>query len=215
MDTTRRAAGWGLLAYAIGTITAIVITAVPGGDYDESQVTGYVARGHWPIAAAGAVLGVLATFGLLPFARHARTCLRVGADAVWAFAVAAVAVAVVGWFAVAGIPIAFAEGGTAVAAVPHAVTYVLSEIANVLAWCGPAFLVGAMAIVVGARSTWPRGIRVLSVLAGLCGMAAAAWFPMFIFVLWALITGVWAIASSPREALGITPQTPTRSAQLI
>jgi hypothetical protein len=46
-------------------------------------------------------------------------------------------------------------------------------------------------------------------------MAAAAWFPMFIFVLWALITGVWAIVSKPREASAITTQTPTRSAQLI
>jgi hypothetical protein len=195
MDISRRTAGLGLLAYAIGTPVAFMGIGAPGGDYDESVVTEYASSGHRVTAIALAYLGAFAVLGLLPFAARKRSELRAGGDLLWGLSVAGVAASVVGWFLLGGIPVVFAEGGTALAGLPHDVVYALSEVSILVAVGASSFLVGVAALVLAVRAPLPAPIRALTIVGGVCGLLASFFFPIFIFWLWAIAFGVWTLAS--------------------
>jgi hypothetical protein len=200
MTTSRRAAGLGLLAYGIGTPVAWMISGSPGGDYDDRTVTAYIASGHWPIAFALAYVGAFAAVGLLAFGRRMRREVGAAGDLLWGLLVGATAVAVAGWFMVGGIAVSMAEGGTALTTVPHPVIYLVSEISNLVAACASAFLVGVAALVLGARSSLPKPLRVCSYVAGVCGILGPVFFPLFLFWLWAIGAGAWIAATTSRRA---------------
>ncbi|MGZ4626929.1 MAG: hypothetical protein ACXV3S_11705 [Kineosporiaceae bacterium] len=198
MSTSRRTAGLGLLVYGLGTAIAFMSIGSPGGDYSDAGVAAYIARGHWATAFALAYLGAFAALGLLLFARRMRTELGSAGDALWGLCLAGTAVAGTGWFMVGGVAVAAAEGGHAVTTVPHPAIYLVSEISNLVAICASAFLVGVAALVLGARSALPRPLRVASYVAGACGLLAAFFFPLFLFWLWAIVTGAWVAATGAR-----------------
>src|SRR3954465_12042405 len=104
MDISRRTAGLGLLAYAIGTPVAFMAIGAPGGDYEDSVVTDYVSSDHRVTAFALAYLGAFAALGLLPFAARMRSELRSGGDLFWGLSVAGVAASGIGWAPAGGIP---------------------------------------------------------------------------------------------------------------
>ena len=208
MGTSRRAAGLGLLAYGIGTLAAFMAIGSPGGDYSSSDVAEYLSSGHRITAFTLAYVGGLAALGLLPFAHRMREELGGLGRTVWGLAVAAVGVAVAGWFVVGGVAVAAVEGGRAVAGVPHPVVYVFTEIGNLVAVCGPAFLVGVIGLLLAARGPLPAPLRVVSAVGGLCGIVAPLFFPVFVFWLWVLVLGVWCLARSRRT-------TPTPTTQLV
>jgi hypothetical protein len=198
METTRRAAGLGLLAYGIGTPLAFLNIGSPGGDFRNQVVTTYMSSGHWATAIALAYLGAFAALGLLVFAHRMRHELGSAGDALWGLAVAGTATGVIGWFLVGGIAVAFAEGGLPLVGVPHPVVYLVSEMSNLIAVCASAFFVGAIALVLAARATLPRWLRVASYVAGPCGLLAAFFFPVFVFWLWAIAFGMWAVTTDAR-----------------
>ena len=120
----------------------------------------------------------------------------------WGLLVAGTATAVVGWFLVGGVAVAFAEGGQALVAVPHPVVYLVAEMGNLIAVCASAFFVGSAALVLAARATLPRWLRIATYVAGVCGLLAAFFFPIFLFWLWAIALGIWTIASRTDDAVG-------------
>jgi hypothetical protein len=193
--TSRRTAGLGLLAYGIATPLAFMSSGSPGGDYDARTVTDYVASGHWPTTFVLAYIGAFAALGLLVFGRRMRHEVGAAGDLLWGLLVAATAVAVAGWFMAGGIAVSMAEGGAALTTVPHPVVYLISEISNLVAVCASAFLIGVAALVLGARSALPSPVRVFSGVAGVCGILAPVFFPLFLFWLWAIIAGAWVAAS--------------------
>jgi hypothetical protein len=195
MDISRRTAGLGLLAYAIGTPVAFMGIGAPGGDYDDSIVTSYISSGHRVTAIALAYLGAFAALGLLPFAARMRSELRSGGDLFWGLSVAGVAASVVGWFLLGGIPVVFAEGGTALAGLPHDVVYAMSEVSILVAVGASSFLVGVAALVLAVRGPLSGPIRALTVVGGVCGLLASFYFPIFLFWLWAIAFGIWTLAS--------------------
>ena len=206
MATTRRAAGVGLLAYGIGTPMAFISIGAPGGDYSDSAVTTYMSSGHWATAIALAYLGAFAALGLLVFANRMRQELGSAGDALWGLAVAGTTAGVIGWFLVGGISVAFAEGGLPLAAAPHTMVYLVSEMSNLVAVCCSAFFVGAAALVLAAKAALPAWLRVASYVAGACGLLAAFFFPLFVFWLWAIAFGMWAVATHARHTDRATAQ---------
>jgi len=195
MDISRRTAGLGLLAYGIGTPVAFMSIGAPGGAFDEGTIDAYMASDHWARSFALAYLGAFAALGLLPFARRMRSDLRSGGETFWGLMVGGTAAAVVGWVLVGGVAVVFAEGGTPLRGLPHPVVYALSEMSNLVAVCASAFLVGSAALVLVARSTLPAVLRVATAVAGVCGLLAAFFFPLFLFWLWTIVFGVWTLAS--------------------
>jgi hypothetical protein len=206
MDTTRRTAGLGLLAYGIGTPLAFMGIGAPGGDYDDGTVTTFISSDHRVTAIALAYLGAFAALGLLPFAARMRSELRSGGDLFWGLSVAGVAASVVGWFLIGGIPVVFAEGGSALAGLPHDVVYALSEVSILVAVCASSFLVGAAALVLAARAPLPGAIRVLTVVGGVAGLLAGFFFPVFLYWLWAIVLGGRTLASGARSSVPMGAQ---------
>jgi hypothetical protein len=199
VNGSRRAVGLGLLAYGVGTAGAFMAIGSPGGDYSDPTVAGYLARGHWLTAFVLAYLGAFAAVGFLVAARRLREELGQAGDLFWGRAVGGTAAGVVGWFLGGGVAVAAAEGGTAVATVPHPVIYTITEISNLVAVCASAFLVGLAALVLAARSRLTMPVRVFSGIAGVCGILAPLFFPIFVFWLWAVVLGGWAlVARDPR-----------------
>jgi hypothetical protein len=197
MHPSKRAAGFGLVAYGIGTAGAFMSIGSPGGDYSDRMVADFVAPGHEAAAFVLAYVGAFAALGFLVFARWARTLLPSGGDLFWALTTAGVTSGVVGWFLVGGVAVAFAEGG-GLAGVPHPVVYLLTEISNLVAVCASAFLVGVAALVLAATAPLPRWLRVLTAIAGVCGILGPVFFPIFLFWIWTLVAGVWVLASQHR-----------------
>ena len=198
MITSRRTAGLGLLAYGLATPIAFIAIGSPGGEFNDATVTDYIAGGHAATAFGLAYLGAFAALGLLVFARRMRHELGSAGDLFWGLSVAGTAAAVAGWFMVGGVAVGFAEGGGPLTAVPHPVVYLITEISNLVAVCASAFLVGVAALVLGARSSLPMGLRVFSYVGGVSGILAAFYFPLPLFFLWAIVVGGWAIASPAR-----------------
>ena len=206
MDISRRTAGLGLLAYAIGTPVAFMGIGAPGGDYSDSTVTNFIASGHRVTAIALAYLGAFAALGLLPFAARMRSELRSGGDLFWGLSVAGVAASVVGWFMIGGLPVVFAEGGTALAGLPHDVVYAMSEISILVAVGASSFLVGSAALVLATRAPLPGALRVFTVVGGVCGLLASFFFPIFLFWLSAIVLGGWMLASRARASAPVQAQ---------
>jgi hypothetical protein len=206
MTTTRRAAGLGLLAYGIGTPLAFMSIGAPGGDYSDSALTTYMSSGHYATAIALAYLGAFAALGLLLFASRMRHELGSAGDALWGLALAGTTAGVIGWFLVGGISVAFAEGGGPLATAPHNVVYLVSEMSNLIAVCCSAFFVGAAALVLAAKAVLPAWLRTTSYIAGACGLLAAFFFPLFLFWLWAIAFGLWAVATEARSTERATAQ---------
>jgi hypothetical protein len=195
----RRTAGIGLIVFAVGSAIGFSLLGSPGGDYSSTVVESYIASGHWPVAFALSYLGALSALGLLVFARGLRDGLVPGADTVWGLSVAGTAASVVGWFVVGGLDVSMAEGGAAVqAGVPHEVVYTISEIGNLLAVCSPAFFVGVAALVLAVKGSLTGWLRVFSIVAGVCGIFAPAYFTYFLFLLWAIVFGA-TLAASRRQ----------------
>ncbi len=203
MDTTRRAAGLGLLTYAIATFGAFVALGSPGGAYSEGVVSRYIGSGHWVAAWALCYVGALGALGLLAFGARMRSILADtgSGDLLWGLSIAAATTSVIGWFVDGGLVVAMAEGGgTVQSGVPHPVVYTLTETGNLLAVCAPALFLGVAAIVMAKRLPQPTWLRAFCVVAGVCGILAPVYFTYFVYVLWTLTFSGWMLLTARRTA---------------
>jgi hypothetical protein len=201
MNTIPRSAGIGLLVYAVGTTAGFVGAGGPGGSYEPDIIAGYLDPGHYATSIGFWYLGALAALGLLAFGHGMRRLGGAVGETAWGLSVAGAAISVVGAFVGGGLVVALAEGGTAVQqGVPHPVVYTISEIGNLLSLCGPAFFVGALAIVLAARAGLPRWLAVFSVVAGLCGILLPFYFTIPVYLVWTLVFGGRLVAGGTRHA---------------
>jgi hypothetical protein len=196
-----RAAGIALMVYGVGTLVGGMGAGAPGGDYEDSLVTSYIRQGHWVQAFALWYLCALSALALLVVGSRLRRTGDWLGDVLWGLAVAGTSVSIVGAFVSGGLEIAMAEGGHAVqTGVPHPVVYTITEIGNLLAVCGPALTVGVGAVLVAVRAAMPRGWRIVTVLAGVCGILAPLFFTLFVFVLWTVAAGIAMSVAAGRAA---------------
>lgn len=194
-----RPAAAGLVVYALGTTVAFLALGAPGGDFEPTTIASYISSGHWPAAFGFAYLGALCSIGLVLFGRGVRTVLG-GAlgDVAWALSIAGCAASVVGAFVTSGLDVAMAEGGTAVqAGVSQPVVYMVTEIGNLIAVCGPAAFAGVIALMLAARGPMAAWARPVAAVAGVCGLAAPWFFTYFVFVLWAIVAGGAVLLARP------------------
>ena len=197
MNTVPRRAGIALIVYALGVTACFLSIGSPGGDYEPATIASYVSQGHWPAAFVLAYVSALSSLGLMVFGQAWRSSLgRTIGDLVWGLSVAGTATSVVGAFLVGGIDVAMAEGGTQVqTGVSQPIVYTLSEVGNLVAVCGPAFFAGLVALVLVVVGRLPMWLRAFSVLGGVCGILAPFFFTYFVFVIWALVSGVVLVAT--------------------
>jgi hypothetical protein len=207
MNTIPRSAGIGLLVYAVGATAGFVGAGGPGGDFEPAVVAAYVDPSHYARSLAFWYLGALAALGLLAFGQGLRRLGGAIGETAWALSIAAVAISVVGAFVGGGLVVALAEGGAAVQqGLPLPVVYTISEVGNLLSLCGPAFLIGVLAVVLAARARLPRWLSVFSFVAGVSGILLPFYFVIPVYLLWAVTFGVRIVVkASPRPAPAPTP----------
>ena len=192
MSTSRRTAGFGLLAYGIGTPFAIIVPGIPGGEYSDAVVAKFISSGHLTIALISMYMGAFAALGFLVFANRMRHELRSSGDLFWALAVAGTTSAVIGYISLGSIAIAFTETGFA-ASFPHAVIYLVIQMSSGIV-IGAAYLFfGIATLLLALRSTLPSWLRVATYLGALGGLLSIMWIPQLLHWLWAIIFGIWAM----------------------
>jgi len=186
----RRSVGIGMLIYGIGTLVGFASSGSPGGDYTDAMVSHYIGSGHLVVAWGFWYLVALSGLGLLVAAPGLRELRSIGGF-IAGLATAGAALAVTGAFISGGVAVAVAEGGHDVrAGVTLPVFYTLTEIGNLIAVCAPALCMGVAALVLAARGPLPTWLRVVSAVAGVCGILAPLFFTYFLYALWTVIIGI-------------------------
>jgi len=91
------------------------------------------------------------------------------------------------------------------------VIYLLTEIGNLVAVCGPAFCVGVIAVLLAVRKAMPVPLRLVTALAGVCGIAAPVYFPMAVFWLWVIGFAIWAVLAAQPTMTSASTSAPSGS----
>ena len=196
-----RWAGIGLLVYVIGNVAAFMSTGAPGGDFSAADVAAYIAPGHAATAFAIWYVDALSVLALVVFGAGIRKLPGVGLP-LSALATVAAAVSVTGTWLAGGVTVGMLEGGTAVRdGVPAPVVYLLTEIGDLMAACGPAMCIGIIGIVLALRGVLPVWLRVVAVIGGVCGILAPFYFTYFLYVLCVVVLGVAIVATRRTPAV--------------
>ncbi len=199
-------AGVGALTFSVLFLTAWILVNSPGGGYAESNVTQYLAAGHFPVVLLALCLGLLSVVGLLCLLSYLRELMGTGADeqqignVFWGTAVASAACFAVGWGFVAGQPVAHAEAGS-VLAVPPTITHLISETGgSVMIFGSGAMLLGlALAILFLKPAALPTWLRWLTLIAAIAAFAGLAYFTFIVVLLWGVVVGLWLLIADSRR----------------
>ena len=199
-------AGVGALAFSVLSFTASILVNNPGGGYDESTVTQYLAPGHFPVELVGLCLGLLGVVGLLTLLSYLRELMGAGGNqqqlgnVFWGTGVASAACFAVGWGFIAGQPVAHAEAGTVLVVAPT-VTHLISETGgSVMIFGSGSMLLGlALVILFIKPATLPAWLRWLTLVAAIAGFAGLAFFPFVLVLLWGVVVGLWLLMANRKE----------------
>jgi hypothetical protein len=196
-------AGIGSLAFGTLTFVGFLIASPPGGDYKVSDIVDYVARGHRAAVFVSLYLVLLSSIGLLLLIARMRTAVADGARAsiFWALGLAAAAAWTIGYAIVVAVPAAMAFSGGHTAPLTSGVIYTFCEAGfAVMYGAGGAFLGAALVTFAARPVAVPSWVRWSTLVAGVAGLAALAWFPFFLVYIWAIVIGLWLIVADRAPA---------------
>jgi hypothetical protein len=199
-------AGVGGIAFSVLTGVGFVLSLAPGGSYEESNITDYLAKGHRPVVFIAFYLGLLGILGLIILLAHLRDFIGVAPDThhaatiFWGSGLAGAASFAIGWAVIVGQVVAHVEGGNAIAIAPP-LTYLIGEIGVVMIFGSGAMLLGFALIALGlaSRLTLPGWLRWSTLIAGVASLAGLAFFPFFLLIIWGIVIGVWLLAAGRRS----------------
>lgn len=196
-------AGLGALAFAILVFVASMIDSGPGGTYKTSDVTDYLKSGHRPIVFVALYMSLLGIVGLLFLLSRLRDAIgdESRARVFWALSVGGASAFVAGWALHTAAPLAIGYGGN-VSFAPQ-VTYLLAVAGYVVLSAGAIMLGLALLILVLGRVELPAWVRWFTLVGVIGGVTSPAFFPFGLFFIWALVMGIWLIATD-RETVPST-----------
>jgi hypothetical protein len=193
----------GALAFGIITFVAFLIADPPGGSYSEHDAATYVTKDHRPSVFISFYLVLLGGIGLALLLARLRDAIADGGrgSLFWGFGVAAVAAWVGGYALVIAGPAAFAFSGGNGFTLDHNLVYMFSEAGFALMYGAGGTLLGCALVTFAAGPVAaPAWVRWATLVAGIAGIASLAWFPFFLVYLWAIVLGLWLIASDRAAA---------------
>jgi hypothetical protein len=200
----QKSAAVGAIGFAVLSLAAFSLAQPPGGTYKASDVAKYVAHGHRPAVFVSGYVMLLAVIGLVSVITALRGLLPAGwsQSTFQAIGLIAAGSLLVGFALVGTVPTALAVGGGS--PIDPRLTYMFTEAGDAVMF-GAAFVVlGATLVLLGVRAAMPVWLRVVTVIAGVGGLAAPAFFPMFLVLIWALVVGVWLLANPQEESAPAT-----------
>ncbi len=197
-------AGIGAIGFAVLSLVAFSVAQPPGGTYKASDVAKYVAHGHRPavfislyvmlLAVVGLVLAITRLRGMLPADWSQNTFQAIGLIAAGSL--------LIGFALVGTVPTALSVGGGS--PIDPRLTYMFTEAGDAVLFGAAFVILGAALVLLAARAAMPVWLRVVTGIAGIGGLAAPAFFPMFLVLVWALAIGIWLLAS-PRSEPAFAP----------
>lgn len=97
-------------------------------------------------------------------------------------------------FAIVGtVPVALSQGGGG--PIDPRLTYMFAEVGDSVVFGAAFVMLGAALVILGWRGALPMWVRVITVIAGMGGLAAPAFFPILLVLLWGLVIGIWLLTS--------------------
>src|SRR2546423_10935070 len=123
-------AGVGGIAFSVLTVAGFAVSLAPGGNYKESNIADYLAKGHRPVVFVAFYLGLLGILGLICLLAHLRDAININPDKhrvatiFWGTGVAGAASFAIGWAVIGGQVVAHTEGGHSITVAP-ALTYLI------------------------------------------------------------------------------------------
>lgn len=192
-------AGVGALAFAILPIVGFMIGNPPGGNYSVSNIIDYEAKGHRPAVFASVYVILLSAAGLLLLLARLRDAVGDGrrSSLFWAFGVAAAAAWTAGYALVIAVPAAMAFGGGSHITLTDPTVYTFSEAGWAIMYGAGGLLLGCALLTFALGPvTAPAWVRWSTLVAGVAGLAALAWFPFFLVYAWSLVIGVWTLVTA-------------------
>ncbi len=203
------AGGVGALAFVVLTIVALFVDNGPGGSYSQSDVTNYLKSGHRPSVFIALYLVLLGIAGLTLLMMRLRDSIGDPrrSSVFWGLGVAGVGAVVAGWALHGAVPVAMAYGGKGVAVAPT-VTFVFSEAGWIVLSAGLILVGLALLTFVLSPVAVPVWVRWFTLVGAVGAVTAPAFFPLALLLIWALVIGVWLVASegstAPQSAAAAT-----------
>lgn len=198
--------GVAALGFAILWLGGVILAAPPGGNYSASDLHDFTASGHRTTVVIGILLslvGVICLLGLITYLRRLAVSGSSDGSFVWGAGLISVAGFAIGSALIDIVPLGLANGGKPISA---PVTYMFTQIGFAAAWgVGGSFLaVTLLGLAVPGTVVMPGWLRWFTVVAGVIGLFSIAFFPFFILIVWAIVTGIWLLVSAPAVAHGGT-----------
>lgn len=196
MKKTSVLAGLGAVAFAVLPLVSFTLANPPGGNYKASDIVDFVSKGHRPLVFLSDYLVLLSAIGLLLLLARLREGIDDGrrASIFWGLGIGAVAAWVGGYALGMAAPEAFAFGGGTSLTLSNGVIYTFAEAGwSVMYGAGGTLLGCALLTFAFGSVRVPAWVRWSTLVAGLAGVAALAWFPFFVVYVWALVLGVWTL----------------------
>jgi hypothetical protein len=208
MRTSSLVGGAGAIAFGVLAFVGMVIANPPGGSYSAHDAAKYVAKGHRATVIVSIYVVLAAVVGLMALLVRLREAVQGPRlrRAFWGLGVAATSAYLVGWALVAATPLALTYGGKGVSLSPE-LTFTLAEVGWVVMYGAGGMLLGTalIAFALGPVAV-PAWFRWATLVAGVAGLAAPAWFPFFLVFIWGVVAGVWLIVAGREPAHAAEPQ---------
>jgi hypothetical protein len=196
-------AGIGAIAFGVLPIVAFMVANPPGGNYKASDIADFIAKGHRPAVFVSIYLMLLSAVGLLVLLARLRESIGAGTRLrlFWGFSVAAVAAWVAGYAIAISPSLALAYSGGKLHSLSAPVAFTFSEAGFAAMYGAGGLLLGCALVTFAAGPvTLPAWIRWTTLVAGIAGLAAVAWFPFFLVYIWAIVVGVALVTLEWRES---------------
>lgn len=208
MKVSSVTAALGALAFGILTFVAMTIANPPGGGWNEHDIATYVQSGHRTAVFVSLYLVLASTVGLAVLLSRLHAALEGTRATVFrTLGTAAVAAWLVGYALAGAVPVSYAFGGASHLHLASDVIYVFSEAGWAVMYGAGGTLLGCALVTFALGPVAvPAWVRWSTLVAGIAGIAALAWFPFFLVYVWAIVLGVWLLAADRRRALAPAAQ---------
>lgn len=196
------AAGVGAIGFGLLTAVVLFLGGPPGGNYAASDIASYISRDHVVVQGALALCGLVGAAGLVCLAAYLRR--RADADrpdsiwpaTIWGLSLGSAICFAVGWGIYVSQPIGNNEAMTNLQ-VPPTITYAIGITGTEVIFESAATLLGLAMILVALVNApvLPAWLRWLTLAVGVLAPTALAYFTFFPILIWAIVVGVWLLAT--------------------
>jgi hypothetical protein len=201
------AAGVGSIAFGAFTLVALILGGPMGGTYAAADSVFYISSGHLAIAVTMALCGLLGVAGLVCLAAYIRQRAESEASGsiwpqtLWGLMLGAAICFAVSWGIFVSQPVGNNEAGTNLH-IPPTITYAIGITGTEVLFESAATLLGFALILIAIvnLARLPAWLRWSTLIVGVLGITALAFFTFFPLLLWGIVMGVWLIGGNRQAA---------------